>query len=132
MLLCDQAASKMDSCIQARLHCACRLTVCHCLQEFYGFVTSVGISQGHSPPPRLASALTTASCIGLSIYTHVTRGKATASLAVASFAVLAVHISLTRKPRFSQLASAVFGLFYCGEPALNKLSGNIFRPALLQ
>ena len=92
------------------------LVVYQATQEFYGFVTSKGISAGVSPPPRIVSALTTASCIALSIWTHYTHGRATAALAVASFTVLAVHVSLTEKPRFAQLASAVFGIFYCGEP----------------
>ena len=84
-------------------------------QEFYGFITSKGMSEGQSPPSPIVSALTTAMCLGLSIWTHITHGRATAALAVASFAVLAVHVSLTEKPTTAQLASAVFGLFYCGE-----------------
>ena len=84
-------------------------------QEFFGFVTSKGVSEGQSPPSPVVSALTTAMCLGLSIWTHITHGRATAALAVASFAVLAVHVSLTEKPTTAQLASAVFGLFYCGK-----------------
>ncbi|KAL3156701.1 hypothetical protein ABBQ38_000976 [Trebouxia sp. C0009 RCD-2024] len=83
-------------------------------QEFFGFVTCKGIAEGQSPPSPIVSALTTAMCLGLSIWTHITHGRATAALAVASFAVLAVHVSLTEKPTTAQLASAVFGLFYCG------------------
>lgn len=85
-------------------------------QEFFGFVTCKGIAEGQSPPSPIVSALTTAMCLGLSIWTHITHGRATAALAVASFAVLAVHVSLTEKPTTAQLASAVFGLFYCGRP----------------
>lgn len=84
-------------------------------QEFFGFMTSKGVSEGQSPPSPVVSALTTAMCLGLSIWTHITHGRATAALAVASFAVLAVHVSLTEKPTTAQLASAVFGLFYCGK-----------------
>lgn len=84
-------------------------------QEFFGFITSKGMSEGQSPPSPIVSALTTAMCLGLSIWTHITHGRATAALAVASFAVLAVHVSLTEKPTTAQLASAVFGLFYCGK-----------------
>lgn len=86
-------------------------------QEFFGFVTCKGIAEGQSPPSPIVSALTTAMCLGLSIWTHITHGRATAALAVASFAVLAVHVSLTEKPTTAQLASAVFGLFYCGRPS---------------
>ena len=87
-------------------------------QEFFGFVTCKGVAEGQSPPSPIVSALTTAMCLGLSIWTHITHGRATAALAVASFAVLAVHVSLTEKPTTAQLASAVFGLFYCGRPSL--------------
>lgn len=83
-------------------------------QEFFGLLTAKGVSEGQSPPSPIVSALTTAMCLGLSIWTHITHGRATAALAVASFAVLAVHVSLTEKPTMAQLASAVFGLFYCG------------------
>ena len=88
-------------------------------QEFFGFVTCKGLSEGQSPPSPIVSALTTAMCLGLSIWTHITHGRATAALAVASFAVLAVHVSLTEKPTTAQLASAVFGLFYCGGPSFH-------------
>lgn len=83
-------------------------------QEFFGFMNSKSASEGHTPPSRIVSVLTTVLCLGLSIWSHITNGKATAALAVASFAVLAVHVSLTEKPTTAQLASAVFGLFYCG------------------
>lgn len=83
-------------------------------QEFFGFMYSKSASEGHSPPSRIVTALTTVLCLGLSIWSHITNGRATAALAVASFAVLAVHVSLTKKPTIAQLASAVFGLFYCG------------------
>lgn len=84
-------------------------------QEFFGFMNSKSASEGHTPPSRVVSALTTVLCLGLSIWSHITNGRATAALAVASFAVLAVHVSLTEKPTTAQLASAVFGLFYCGK-----------------
>lgn len=83
-------------------------------QEFFGFMNSKSASEGHTPPSRIVSALTTVLCLGLSIWSHITNGRATAALAVASFAVLAVHVSLTARPTTAQLASAVFGLFYCG------------------
>ena len=92
-------------------------------QEFFGFVTCKGVSEGQSPPSPIVSALTTAMCLGLSIWTHITHGRATAALAVASFAVLAVHVSLTEKPTTAQLASAVFGLFYCGRPSSRLSTG---------
>lgn len=83
-------------------------------QEFFGFVTSQGISAGMDPPPPAVSALTSLMCIALTIWTHVSLGKSTAALAVSSFIVLSLQLFATEKPRFAQLASSVFGLFYCG------------------
>ena len=90
------------------------LVVYQISQEFYGFVTSKGISAGMQPPPPGVSALTSLMCIGLSAWTFVSRGRSTAALAVSSFAVLSLQLLTVEKPRFSQLASSVFGLFYCG------------------
>lgn len=95
-------------------------------QEFFGFMTCKGVAEGQSPPSPIVSALTTAMCLGLSIWTHITHGRATAALAVASFAVLAVHVSLTEKPTTAQLASAVFGLFYCGRPFFHAPRNGLF------
>ena len=83
-------------------------------QEFFGFVTSQGISAGMDPPPPAVSALTSLMCIVLTVWTHVSLGKSTAALAVSSFIVLSLQLFATEKPRFAQLASSVFGLFYCG------------------
>jgi hypothetical protein len=67
------------------------------------------------PPSPLATTLTTLSCIGLVVWTFVSHGRgATSGLAVMSFAVLSLQLLGTEKPRFSQLTSSVFGLFYCG------------------
>ncbi len=90
------------------------LLVYQASQEFFGFVTSQGISAGMDPPPPAVSALTSLMCIVLTIWTHVSLGKSTAALAVSSFIVLSLQLFATEKPRFAQLASSVFGLFYCG------------------
>lgn len=104
-------------------------------QEFFGFMNSKSASEGHTPPSRIVSALTTVLCLGLSIWSHITNGRATAALAVASFAVLAVHVSLTEKPTTAQLASAVFGLFYCGELhdniSMHSLAASLFKLGLI-
>ncbi|KAK9909078.1 hypothetical protein WJX75_006881 [Coccomyxa subellipsoidea] len=95
-------------------------TVATCLvayqatQEFYGFVTSKGISAGMEPPPPLVSALTSLMCICLSVWTYASNGRSTAALAVSSFALLSLQLLTVNKLKFSQLASSVFGLFYCG------------------
>lgn len=73
-----------------------------------------GISAGMMPPPPLVSALTSAMCIGITVWTYMSNGSITAALAVASFAVLSLQLLAVEKPRFSQMTSSVFGLFYCG------------------
>ena len=73
-----------------------------------------GISAGMLPPPPLVSALTSAMCIGITVWTYLSNGSITAALAVASFAVLSLQLLAVEKPRFSQMTSSVFGLFYCG------------------
>lgn len=55
--------------------------------------------------------------MGLVVATYLTHGRSTAALAVASFAVLSLQLAGSKKPRFAQLTSSVFGLFYCGMPA---------------
>ena len=66
------------------------------------------------PPPPLVSALTSAMCIGITVWTYLSDGSITAALAVASFAVLSLQLLAVEKPAFSQMTSSVFGLFYCG------------------
>ena len=84
-------------------------------QEYFGFVTSTGITQGMKPPPPVATTLTTLLCVGLVMWTYVSFGRSTAALAVSSFAVLSLQLlSFDSTPRFAQLTSSVFGLFYCG------------------
>jgi phosphatidate cytidylyltransferase len=65
-------------------------------------------------PLPFSGALTSALCAGIALWTHVSAGKQTAALAVASFALLAAHLAASDRPRFSQLTTSVFGLFYCG------------------
>ena len=74
-----------------------------------------GISQGMQPPPPLVTTLTTLCCIGLVVWTFISQGKSTAALAIAALLVLSLQLLATEKPRFAQLTSSVFGLFYCGE-----------------
>lgn len=83
-------------------------------QEFFGFVTSKGISQGMKPPPPLLCALISLSCMSFIVWAYVTSGTATAFLAVTSFLVLSLQLLVVETPRFAQLTSSVFGLFYCG------------------
>ena len=84
-----------------------------------------GISEGMQPPSPLATTLTTLSCIGLVVWTFVSHGAATSGLAVMSFAVLSLQLLGTEKPRFSQLTSSVFGMFYCGARRYVAFRGNL-------
>ena len=77
-------------------------------------VSLQGISAGMQPPPPLITAHTTLSCIGLVVWTFVSQGRSTAALPVTAFAVLSLQLLTTKKTRFAQLTSSVFGLFYCG------------------
>ena len=92
-------------------------------QEFFGFVTSKGISEGMLPPPPLVSALTSLLCICVTVWTHISAGNSTAALAVSSFLVLSLQLLTVERPHFSQMTSTVFGLFYCGKFWRQLLSG---------
>ena len=49
------------------------LVVYQATQEYYGFITSKGISAGMTPPPPFVSAMTTALCLSITVLTYVTR-----------------------------------------------------------
>jgi len=104
------------------------LVVYQCCTEYYGFVTSPGIAgsarasndsdgeggvAGLTPPVPAAATLSSALCIALVVGTHV-ETRVTAALPIAAVAVLSVHLLAPTRPRFAQLTSSVFGLFYCG------------------
>jgi hypothetical protein len=44
--------------------------VYHATQEFYGFLTSSGISQGMPPPSPFVSVATTALCLSITVFTY--------------------------------------------------------------
>ena len=67
------------------------------------------------PPPPAVSVLTSLMCVCLSVWTYASHGRSTAALAVSAFALLSLQLLTVKQLRFSQLASSVFGLFYCGE-----------------
>lgn len=85
-----------------------------CSQEFIGMVNAKGISEGMKPPPPVISSAISLLCVALNAWAFVSGGKTASAMAVASFLVLSLQLLATRKPRFSQLTSAVFGLLYCG------------------
>jgi len=84
-------------------------------QEYFGIVTSKGISRGMDAPPPLVSAMTTVLCLSITLTTYVTGIKSGTAMCVAAFLLLVMNVIGNRRPTFSQLTSSVFGLFYCGE-----------------
>jgi phosphatidate cytidylyltransferase len=86
-------------------------------QEYYGFITSKGIAAGMRPPPRLVSVTTTIMCTSIALLAYFYKGRSGTVLAVTSFALLVLQVVATKRPKFAQLASSLFGLFYCGERA---------------
>jgi phosphatidate cytidylyltransferase len=95
--------------------CAALFVVYQATQEFYGMLTSKGISKGTPPPTPFVSAATTALCLSITAFTFVSHGRSGAAMSVAAFILLAMNILVNRKPTFAQLTASVFGLFYCGE-----------------
>mmetsp|Transcript_11513 Transcript_11513/g.20417 ORF Transcript_11513/g.20417 Transcript_11513/m.20417 type:complete len:414 (+) Transcript_11513:93-1334(+) len=83
-------------------------------QEYYGFITSAGISKGMAPPPPLVSTLTSVLCISTATLAYFLNGRSGTVLAVSAFLLLVLNVMAIHKPRFAQLASSLFGLFYCG------------------
>jgi len=49
------------------------LVVYQATQEYFGFITSKGISQGMTPPPVFVSIMTTALCLSITLFTFVSR-----------------------------------------------------------
>ncbi len=83
-------------------------------QEYFGFITSKGISQGMKPPPPLLCTIISLLCVSFIVWMYATQGAATAMLGVTGFVVLSLQLLLVKTPRFAQLTSSLFGLFYCG------------------
>lgn len=84
-------------------------------QELTGLVTAKGIAEGMQPPPPVISSLTSLLCVLLNAWVFVSGGRSASAMAVATFVVLSLQLLASDKPRFSQLASSVFGMLYCGE-----------------
>eukprot|EP00967_Tisochrysis_lutea_P093775 scaffold135947_cov18-Tisochrysis_lutea.AAC.4 len=85
-------------------------------QEYYGFITSRQMTEGMTPPPPLVSSLTTVLCVSMAVlaYFKPTSLRSGSVLALASFILLVLEVLLIKKPKFAQMASSLFGLFYCG------------------
>ncbi|XP_008794843.3 phosphatidate cytidylyltransferase 5, chloroplastic-like [Phoenix dactylifera] len=112
-------------------------------REYFGLVRSRGIAAGMTPPPRYLSRVCLVICALMPILT-LYFGHMDVSVTSSAFVVAMALILQRGNPRFAQLSSAVFGLFYCGylpcfwvklrcglsAPALNTKFGN-FWPVLL-
>eukprot|EP00873_Tetraselmis_striata_P018612 jgi/Tetstr1/438876/TSEL_027385.t1 len=85
-----------------------------CAQEFFGFITSEGIRKGMKPPSAISTSAISLCTIGICIGTVLTRGRTGTCLAVAAFIVIVIQLLTSKKPRFAQLSSSIFGIFYCG------------------
>ncbi|KAH7519617.1 phosphatidate cytidylyltransferase 4, chloroplastic [Ziziphus jujuba] len=82
-------------------------------REYFELVRSRGITAGMTPPPRYVSRVCSVICALMPILT-LYLGQIDVSVTSAAF-VLATALLLQRgNPRFAQLSSAMFGLFYCG------------------
>ncbi|KAK9726182.1 hypothetical protein RND81_05G196100 [Saponaria officinalis] len=112
-------------------------------REFFELVRSRGITSGMTPPPRYVSRVCSVICALMPLCT-LYFGHIDSSVTSAAFIVAITLLVQRGNPRFAQLSSAMFGLFYCGYlpcfwvklrcslsvPALNTDIGRIW-PVLL-
>ncbi|XP_004306954.1 PREDICTED: phosphatidate cytidylyltransferase 4, chloroplastic [Fragaria vesca subsp. vesca] len=82
-------------------------------REYFELVRSRGITAGMTPPPRYVSRVCSVICALMPLLT-LYRGQIDVSVTSAAFFVaMALHLQ-RGNPRFAQLSSTLFGLFYCG------------------
>jgi phosphatidate cytidylyltransferase len=84
-------------------------------REFYTITTAKQVEGGLTEPSPLFRFITTTLSVGITVATYLSSGKSGMALAVSSLLLLALHIVVYKMPKFSHMATAVFGLFYCGE-----------------
>ncbi|RCV05670.1 hypothetical protein SETIT_1G101700v2 [Setaria italica] len=99
-------------------------------REYFELVRSTA-SGGGTPPPRYVSRVCSAICALMPILT-LYYGRMDVTVTFSAF-VIAISLLLQRgNPRFAQLTSSVFGLFYCGYlPSFwVKLRSGLAAPAL--
>lgn len=82
-------------------------------REYFELVRSRGITAGMTPPPRYLSRACSIICAVMPILT-LYFGNIDVSVTFAAFVVAMALLLQRGNPRFAQLSSAVFGLFYCG------------------
>ncbi|CAN4125872.1 unnamed protein product [Withania somnifera] len=82
-------------------------------REYFELVSSRGIADGMTPPPRYVSRVCSVICALMPVLT-LYLGQIDVSVTSAAFVVAMALLMQRRIPRFAQLTSAMFGLFYCG------------------
>ncbi|GMI66935.1 cytidinediphosphate diacylglycerol synthase 5 [Hibiscus trionum] len=84
-----------------------------CAREYFELVRSRGITAGMTPPPRYVSRVCSLICALMPILT-LYFGNIDVSVTSAAFVVVLALLLQRGNPRFAQLSSTMFGLFYCG------------------
>ncbi|XWS32366.1 hypothetical protein CRYUN_Cryun23aG0153600 [Craigia yunnanensis] len=82
-------------------------------REYFELVRSRGITAGMTPPPRYVSRVCSVICALIPILT-LYFGNIDISVTSAAFVVAMALLLQRGNPRFAQLSSTMFGLFYCG------------------
>uniref|UniRef100_A0A2P2PK75 Phosphatidate cytidylyltransferase n=1 Tax=Rhizophora mucronata TaxID=61149 RepID=A0A2P2PK75_RHIMU len=82
-------------------------------REYFELVRSRGITEGMTPPPRYVSRVCSVVCALMPTLT-LYFGKIDIWVAYAAFVVAMALLLQKGNPRFAQLSSTMFGLFYCG------------------
>ncbi|KAL2460837.1 SPX domain-containing protein 3 [Abeliophyllum distichum] len=82
-------------------------------REYFELVRSRGIAAGMTPPPRYVSRVCSVICALMPILT-LYFGNIDISVTSAAFVVSIALLLQRGNPRFAQLSSTMFGLFYCG------------------
>ncbi|KAF4384692.1 hypothetical protein F8388_003999 [Cannabis sativa] len=82
-------------------------------REYFELVRSRGMTSGMTPPPRYVSRTCSVICAFMPILT-LYFGHIDVSVTLAAFVVAMALLLQRGNPRFSQLSSTMFGLFYCG------------------
>ncbi|PSS35966.1 Phosphatidate cytidylyltransferase [Actinidia chinensis var. chinensis] len=82
-------------------------------REYFELVRSRGITAGMTPPPRYVSRVCSVICAFMPMLT-LYFGQIDVSVTSAAFVVAMALLLQRGNPRFAQLSSTMFGLFYCG------------------
>ncbi|XP_042495526.1 phosphatidate cytidylyltransferase 4, chloroplastic-like isoform X2 [Macadamia integrifolia] len=82
-------------------------------REYFELVRSRGFAKGMTPPPRYVSRVCSVICALMPVLT-LYFGQIDVSVTSAAFVVAMALLLQRGNPRFAQLSSAMFGLFYCG------------------